>query len=164
MDSALVDMIKQRAAREKQRTQYPEGFPPLPMVPAGRYTDPHFFALEREHVFGKSWMFVAHTSELPTPGTTRYDMHFIGAAPPTDNERDAFSRQIELNLAIFNEDLNTLPSMQRSIGAGVIDSVRFGYQECRLYHLHEEIDRRIGVEQISAPLRVPQVLGAWVES
>ena len=54
MDIALVNTIKQRAAQEKQRAGYPEGFPPLPMVPAGRYTDPHFFALEREHVFGKS--------------------------------------------------------------------------------------------------------------
>jgi len=34
-------------------------------------------------------------------------------------------------------------------------NVRFGYQECRLYHLHEEIDRRISVGQIPAPLRVP---------
>jgi hypothetical protein len=48
--------------------------------------------------------------------------------------------------------------------AGVIESVRFGYEERRLYHLHEEIDRRIGIEQIPAPLRVPQVLGKWVES
>jgi phenylpropionate dioxygenase-like ring-hydroxylating dioxygenase large terminal subunit len=405
VDSLLVETIKQRAAREKQRAQYPEGFPPLPLIPTGRYTDPHFFALERERVFGTSWMFVAHTSELPTagatlvldqfpapvflvrdrdqqircfhntclhrgaplvrageppvkgslackyhgwvyrldgqlsaipdehdfhgvdksclrlrtvrceswanmvfinldphapalrdalapivhtlddeigeqaagqsyllkkasievpanwkltieaqieayhvnvlhqktaarfldqremssillqgghsyqfvahragvefrfpalyfprvndlakqgalafstfpnlvtvngpnviaamtswplsPDTTRYDMHFIAAAPPTDSEREALNRQIELNLAIFNEDLNTLPSMQRSMVAGVIDTVRFGSQECRLYHLHEEIDRRIGVELIAAPLRVPQVLGAWVES
>jgi phenylpropionate dioxygenase-like ring-hydroxylating dioxygenase large terminal subunit len=405
MNSTLVETIKQRAVREKQRAQYPEGFPPLPLIPTGRYTDPHFFALERERVFGTSWMFVAHTGELPTPGATlvldqfpaplflvrgrdqqircfyntclhrgaplvrageppvkgslackyhgwayqfdgqlaaipeehdfhgvdksclrlravqceswanmvfinldphapalrdalvpivqrlddeiseqaasqshllkkasievaanwkltieaqieayhvnalhektaarfleqritssmllqgghsyqfvahrngvefrfpapyfprisdltkqgalafstfpnlvtvngpnviaamtswpvspsmtRYDMHFIGAAPPTDSEREALNRQIDLNLTIFNEDLNLLPSMQRSIGAGIIDHMRFGYQERRLYHLHEEIDRRIGVEQISAPLRVPQVLDAWVES
>src|SRR5262245_60545355 len=70
MDITVVNTIKQRAAQEKTRTGYPEGFPVLPLVPTGRYTDPHFFALERERVFGNSWLFVAHTSELSTPGAT----------------------------------------------------------------------------------------------
>ncbi|MGH7964605.1 MAG: aromatic ring-hydroxylating oxygenase subunit alpha, partial [Candidatus Binatia bacterium] len=70
MDSTLVNTIRQRAEWERKREGYPEGFPALPLVPAGRYTDPHFFTLERDLVFGKSWMYVAHTSELPDPGTT----------------------------------------------------------------------------------------------
>jgi hypothetical protein len=44
--------------------------------------------------------------------------------------------------------------MQSSIEQGVIDSIRFSYQESRLYYLHEEIDRCIGVEMIPEHLRV----------
>ncbi|MGO9605426.1 MAG: aromatic ring-hydroxylating oxygenase subunit alpha [Candidatus Binataceae bacterium] len=68
MDSAFADDIRRRATWEKEREQYPEGFPALPPIPAARYCDPAFFRLEREHVFGKSWLFVAHVDELPEPG------------------------------------------------------------------------------------------------
>ncbi|MGH7965720.1 MAG: RHO alpha subunit C-terminal catalytic domain-containing protein, partial [Candidatus Binatia bacterium] len=95
--------------------------------------------------------------------TIRYDMHYIGAAPFKDPEHAGMGRQINLNTVIFQEDLSNLPSMQASIAAGVIDHVRFGYQECRLYYLHEEIDRRIGLHLIPKDLRVTQVLDGWVE-
>lgn len=32
------------------------------------YTDPAVFALEMERVFGLAWIFVGHTSQIPTPG------------------------------------------------------------------------------------------------
>jgi len=68
MDSAFADDIRRRAAWEKERERYPEGFPALPPIPAARYCDPAFFRLEREHVFGKTWLFVAHVDELQEPG------------------------------------------------------------------------------------------------
>jgi phenylpropionate dioxygenase-like ring-hydroxylating dioxygenase large terminal subunit len=54
---------------EASRTQPPDGFPSLPDIPAGRYTDPRFFELEREYVWGKSWLLAAHIDELPVPGS-----------------------------------------------------------------------------------------------
>jgi phenylpropionate dioxygenase-like ring-hydroxylating dioxygenase large terminal subunit len=56
---------------EAARKAPPEGFPALPDLPAGRYTDPRFFELEREHVWRKSWLFAAHLDELPAPGCFR---------------------------------------------------------------------------------------------
>jgi len=38
------------------------------------------------------------------------------------------------------------------------------YQERRIYHWHEELDRRIGSENIPEHLRVPEVLPPFVES
>jgi phenylpropionate dioxygenase-like ring-hydroxylating dioxygenase large terminal subunit len=38
------------------------------MIPAHIYNDDDVFALERERVFGRSWVFVAHESEIPQPG------------------------------------------------------------------------------------------------
>ena len=40
--------------------------------------------------------------------------------------------------------------------------VTLNYQERRIYHWHEELDRRIGVERVAEHLRVPQVLDGWV--
>ncbi|MDQ2649295.1 MAG: aromatic ring-hydroxylating dioxygenase subunit alpha [Actinomycetota bacterium] len=71
MSSVLIESIKRRASDEGERTSYPEGFPVLPPVPAARYADPGFAALETDAVFGKSWLMVAHTDELPEPGSYR---------------------------------------------------------------------------------------------
>ena len=38
------------------------------MVPAHVYSDPAVFAVERERVFGRSWVFLAHESEIAAPG------------------------------------------------------------------------------------------------
>jgi phenylpropionate dioxygenase-like ring-hydroxylating dioxygenase large terminal subunit len=36
--------------------------------PAGIYSDPHIFDLERDRVFARSWQFLAHESEVPKKG------------------------------------------------------------------------------------------------
>lgn len=38
------------------------------MIPAHIYNDPALFALERERIFGRAWIFVAHESEIAKPG------------------------------------------------------------------------------------------------
>ncbi|TDD81333.1 aromatic ring-hydroxylating dioxygenase subunit alpha [Actinomadura darangshiensis] len=38
------------------------------MIPAHIYNDEQVFALEKERVFGRAWMFVAHESEIPEAG------------------------------------------------------------------------------------------------
>lgn len=54
---------------EAARTAPPRGFPALPDIPAGRYTDPRFFQLEQDHLWRKSWLLAAHSDELPAPGS-----------------------------------------------------------------------------------------------
>src|SRR5512139_4081353 len=59
---------------EQHRDRVPEGFPPLPEIPGGRYTRQDFFALELEHVFGRGWVMAGHEQELPHPGSyKRFD-------------------------------------------------------------------------------------------
>ena len=38
------------------------------MIPAHVYADPEVFALERDRLFARSWVFLAHESEIPDPG------------------------------------------------------------------------------------------------
>ena len=47
MDTTLQSEILDRGRRERDRTEYPVGFPLLPKVPAGRYVDEGFAELER---------------------------------------------------------------------------------------------------------------------
>jgi choline monooxygenase len=61
--------IYEAVERESVRTAYPDGFPALPGVPAGRYADPQFYDLEMKHLWRKSWLHAGHVSELPGPGS-----------------------------------------------------------------------------------------------
>ena len=38
------------------------------MIPAHVYNDPEIFALERDRLFSRAWVFLAHESEIPSPG------------------------------------------------------------------------------------------------
>jgi phenylpropionate dioxygenase-like ring-hydroxylating dioxygenase large terminal subunit len=53
---------------EGARNGPPLGFPKFPDLPAGRYTDPRFFELEKQHVWRKSWLLAGHIDEIPEAG------------------------------------------------------------------------------------------------
>ncbi len=65
----LNSLLYEAVDRELARTEYPEGLPALPELPAGRYCDPAFFDLELTHVFRKTWLYAGHISELPQTGS-----------------------------------------------------------------------------------------------
>ena len=50
-------------------------------VPTKPYYDPAYFELERQSVFLKSWIHVAHLCEVPEPGSfIRCDLEFARAS------------------------------------------------------------------------------------
>ena len=67
-DPQSIENLKARMAYEQQRQGPPDGFPALPPIPPGRYTSQQFFDLEREHLWGKVWLYSGHQSQLPEPG------------------------------------------------------------------------------------------------
>ena len=71
MEQATNDQIIAGMAYEKSRTAPPEGFPQLPLIPAARYLDPEFLALERERMWRRSWVYALHADELPEVGSYR---------------------------------------------------------------------------------------------
>lgn len=71
MDLAIEKRLFDGMEEERARRDPPPGFPKLPLIPAGRYTDPAFLALELEHLWRKSWLYALHRDELPEPGSYR---------------------------------------------------------------------------------------------
>jgi hypothetical protein len=91
-------------------------------------------------------------------------VHFCSSIASDNEERAQLNSQFtEINRSVLLEDLSVLPGMQRSVDAGALKAVRLGYQERRIYYLHETIDRVIGVERVPEHLRVPAVLGDYIE-
>lgn len=66
-----VNTLRALMEFEAARTEPPEGFPALPDIPGGRYTDPRFFELEKQHIWRKSWLFAGHIDQIPEPGCYR---------------------------------------------------------------------------------------------
>ena len=68
MTPEYIQTLRRLMEFEASRTEPPAGFPALPDIPAGRYVDPRFHQLERDHVWRKSWLLAAHIDEIPEPG------------------------------------------------------------------------------------------------
>jgi phenylpropionate dioxygenase-like ring-hydroxylating dioxygenase large terminal subunit len=64
---------------------------------------------------------------------------------------------------IVDEDVSFVEPIQASLNSRGFRSVPLNYQERRIYHWNEELDRRIGSERIPAHLRVTPVMGPLIE-
>jgi phenylpropionate dioxygenase-like ring-hydroxylating dioxygenase large terminal subunit len=69
MSTPTTADLAHRPEYESSRRAFPSDFPNPIDVPAGRYVDEEFFALESKYVLERSWLFAAHTDELPEPGS-----------------------------------------------------------------------------------------------
>jgi phenylpropionate dioxygenase-like ring-hydroxylating dioxygenase large terminal subunit len=139
------------------------GFPQASEL-AGRGIYSYHLCPNTSIVFGGTPAVAFMISSWPLgPDRSRYDVHFLAPTPRGGPHEDLLSLLIEANWSVLLEDLGNLPALQRSMATGGIDRLTLGYQERRIYHLHEELDRRIGVERIDEDLRVPQVLADWIE-
>jgi phenylpropionate dioxygenase-like ring-hydroxylating dioxygenase large terminal subunit len=69
MSGALTQKLLAHVETARQQRLPPADFPALPDVPAGRYRDPEFLALERRHLWSGAWLYAGHASELPAPGS-----------------------------------------------------------------------------------------------
>jgi len=73
MDAETTAYLKNQVDFEFQRFENkgapPNGFTPLPDIPAGRYISDEFYELEKEHIWSKTWLLAAHADELPEIGS-----------------------------------------------------------------------------------------------
>ncbi len=68
MDGALIDRLHREMQYEFGRTAPPEGFPAFHDIPAGRYVSDEFWALEREHLWPKSWVLAGRVEDVAGVG------------------------------------------------------------------------------------------------
>jgi nitrite reductase/ring-hydroxylating ferredoxin subunit len=71
VDTEFVERTKRQMTYEFERSGPPDTFPKLPDLPLGRYVDADLWTGERAAVFGRSWIFACHTSELASSGSYR---------------------------------------------------------------------------------------------
>ncbi len=71
MTPDYIRQLRQLMEYEAARTAPPRAWPDTPDLPAGRYVDPRFFALEMAHIWRKSWLLASHIDEIPEPGCYR---------------------------------------------------------------------------------------------
>ena len=71
MTQQEIATLRELMEYEANREAPPEGFPKLPDLPGGRYTDPRFFELEQRYIWRKSWLLAGHMDEVPEPGCFR---------------------------------------------------------------------------------------------
>jgi phenylpropionate dioxygenase-like ring-hydroxylating dioxygenase large terminal subunit len=95
------------------------------------------------------------------PSRTVMDLWIMGVDDPAiDPEIDKayWDRYDAENDIIIGEDMHLLSAIQRSLEGGAFTGMTMGAQERAIYWYHEEIDRRIGIDNIPQELRVQQVL------
>ena len=64
---------------------------------------------------------------------------------------------------VLDEDLQFAPQIQESVESKGFRGIPLSYQERRIYHWHEELDRRIGADRLPSRLAVKPVLEDWIE-
>lgn len=65
MTPEYIETLRDLMEYEAARTEPPKAFPYLPDIPAGRYVDSRYHALEQQHIWRKSWLLAAHIDEIP---------------------------------------------------------------------------------------------------
>jgi len=82
---------------------------------------------------------------------------------PADGLPPHWQKRMDTFDQIMSEDFANLAPMQRSLESPAMRGVPINYQERRIWHFHEQLDRMIGIDRIPPELRVEQLLDRYVE-
>ena len=83
---------------------------------------------------------------------------------PDDGLTPAWQKRMDTFDQIMAEDFANLAPMQRSLESPAMHGMPINYQERRIWHFHEQLDRMIGIDRVPPDLRVAQLLSRYVEA
>lgn len=163
----LPDGHSRMLVHSRDGTAFPIDLPAFPgaseLASSGIYSY-HLFP-NTSVVFGGTPALAFLISSWPLgPHRSLYDVHFLAATPADGPHAKLVAALVEANWSVLLEDLANLPAIQRSVASGGLGAMTLSYQERRIYHQHEELDRRIGAERVPPALRVEPVLAPWIEA
>lgn len=95
------------------------------------------------------------------PRSMFVDCHWF--APEGGQDNELWPTRIHNFETILEEDTQFAPAIQESVESAGFKGITLSYQERRIYHWHEELDRRIGPDRIPEHMRVKPMLKNWVE-
>jgi phenylpropionate dioxygenase-like ring-hydroxylating dioxygenase large terminal subunit len=81
---------------------------------------------------------------------------------PAEGLPPVWEKRMENFDLIMAEDFQNMAPMQRSLESPAMSGMPINYQERRIWHFNEQIDRMIGVDRIPSELRVEQLLEPYV--
>ena len=97
-----------------------------------------------------------------TDRTMIVDVHWFG--PEGSQGHPGWKTRISNMARILMEDTQFAPGIQESLETKGFQGMKLSTQERRIYHWHEELDRRIGTERIPVELRIKPMLEKLVEN
>jgi nitrite reductase/ring-hydroxylating ferredoxin subunit len=99
-----------------------------------------------------------------TLSTMIIECHWFGPSWGDGPRPEQWTTRLNNFLRILDEDLQFADSIQKSVQSSGLRGLPLNYQERRIYHWHEELDRRIGQDRIAPELRVRYCLDEFVET
>ncbi len=99
-----------------------------------------------------------------TDSSMRIECHWFSPRIAKADLSPLWEKRIDNFERILFEDTQFAPQIQKSVESPGFKGIPLNYQERRIYHWHEELDRRIGANRVPADLRVQPVLEKWVEA
>lgn len=99
-----------------------------------------------------------------TRDTMIVECHWFSPDWGEEGRSELWETRIKNFERILEEDTQFAPQIQESVESKGCQGMSLSYQERRIYHWHEELDRRIGTERIPDGLAVEPLMGPYVET
>ncbi len=94
---------------------------------------------------------------------TKYEIRWFAMDWGTGPVPEIWRKQIEYFNVVITEDTQFGDAIQKSVDSYAFKGVPLCYQEARIYHMHQNIDKTIGANIVPAHLRAEPVIGdEWI--